>query len=373
MNLSESLPWLPNVHNGPLGLWTALLVGIMFCMREVELALAKIRHISFDHAAMSVSWDLPASKNDPTAQGRLRTWECLCNADGGPHPCPYHLLLPHLEHLRGHFGQLLPGLPVFPTPSGGVVAKAAMVKSIEEVASCLGLPLHDELNRPRFGGHTLRVTGARWLAALGLPLVSIQLLARWESETVRRYISEAPLRRLSVDYMAAAGDTHLRGCMSKSEEELNALKAKVKGLGDQLWKELLELRAKAQEPQDAGGDPEDNDEPPVPPAPVQPHGTGGSDNHLWIMSADTRQSRAQRLTAHLHELPGILSGDPATWRTMCGWSFGLARFTTVADRPEKSLVCLRCWGRFTARQSGQASGTTLAPVRAHAPGACSRG
>ncbi|CAK0858261.1 unnamed protein product, partial [Prorocentrum cordatum] len=148
-------------------------------------------------------------KNDPTAQGRQRMWECLCKADGGPHPCPYHLFVTHFERLREHFGQLHAGLPVFPTSSGNVIAKAAMARSIEEVASKLGPPMRDDLGRPRFGGHALRVTGARWLASLGLPLVSIQLLARWLSETVRRYISEAPFRRLSVDYMAAAGGMHL--------------------------------------------------------------------------------------------------------------------------------------------------------------------
>ena len=78
-------------------------------------------------------------------------------------------------------------------------------------AAKLGLSVLDADNAQRFGGHSLRVTGARWLAGLGLPLVSIQLLARWDGDVFRRYIAEAPLRRLSEDHLRAAGDHHMRG------------------------------------------------------------------------------------------------------------------------------------------------------------------
>ena len=54
----------------------------------------------------------------------------------------------------------------------------------------------------RFGGHSLRVTGARTLAALGIDIVLIQLMARWSSDVVLRYVAEAPLATMSAAYRA---------------------------------------------------------------------------------------------------------------------------------------------------------------------------
>eukprot|EP00971_Amphidinium_carterae_P286395 5686327-Amphidinium_carterae.1 len=44
-------------------------------------------------------------------------------------------------------------------------------------------------------GHTFRVTGARHLAAKGVDVHLIMLMARWRSNIVMRYAREAPLEK----------------------------------------------------------------------------------------------------------------------------------------------------------------------------------
>ncbi len=68
------------------------------------------------------------------------------------------------------------------------------------MAELLGEPLTDQLGRNRYGGHTLRVSGARRLARLAIPTASIMLLARWASLTILRYIQDAPLKGLTLEY-----------------------------------------------------------------------------------------------------------------------------------------------------------------------------
>ena len=66
-------------------------------------------------------------------------------------------------------------LPVF---GGRLVEKRHVVAGLEYVGALIGEPLVDDNGARRFGGHSLRVTGARSLAALGIELVLIQLMAR---------------------------------------------------------------------------------------------------------------------------------------------------------------------------------------------------
>jgi len=43
----------------------------------------------------------------------------------------------------------------------------------------------------------MRVSGARWLASLGVPVAQIQSMARWSSAIVARYVGDAVLETLS--------------------------------------------------------------------------------------------------------------------------------------------------------------------------------
>ncbi len=54
-------------------------------------------------------------------------------------------------------------LPLFPDSDGDTVSKAAVVGRIEFIAARLDEPLLDAQGLRRFGGHSMRVTGAQWL------------------------------------------------------------------------------------------------------------------------------------------------------------------------------------------------------------------
>jgi hypothetical protein len=82
---------------------------------------------------------------------------------------------------------------------GTAVAKVDMVKCIERAAVLCGEPLVDSLGSRRYGGHSLRVTGAQYLASVGVPLLTIQLLGRWASDIIARYVAEAPLCALPLN------------------------------------------------------------------------------------------------------------------------------------------------------------------------------
>ena len=158
------------------------------------------------------------------------------------HPCPFHLLLAHRAFLVTISDQLDPGMPIFPTMQKQMISKDVTVKCIVDVAGKLGLSILDADNAKRFGGHFFRVTGARWLAELGLPLVSVQLLVRWEGNVIRRYIVETPFRRLSEDKILAAGDHHMRSLLSHSDHKLAGLRSTLPKVTEELWTELRSQR-----------------------------------------------------------------------------------------------------------------------------------
>jgi hypothetical protein len=97
------------------------------------------------------------------------------------------------------FGESLGHLPVFPTGLDTFVSKERVVKSFEQLAIRLGEPLVDDLGRNRFGGHSARVSGARFLANAGLELYKLAVLARWASPVLLRYVGEAPLKSITDD------------------------------------------------------------------------------------------------------------------------------------------------------------------------------
>ncbi len=191
--------WLPVVDAGPLGISCCLVVGPFFMLRELEAASAKLGHVVFTSAPPQVHWELPTSKTDLQALGVARTWGCVCE---GPNVlCPVCFMARHVERL----GEAFPGtppdqLPLFPTIAGGVPQKRDVVKSLEVVLEGLGLPVLGTSGNRLYGGHSMRVTGAQYLAAKGLDPLLIQLLGRWGSEVVLRYIQEAPLSTVTAKF-----------------------------------------------------------------------------------------------------------------------------------------------------------------------------
>ena len=134
---------------------------------------------------------LPCSKTDVKAVkalGKTRSWGCVCTVQPqrDQHrelPCPYHALAEQEKTLHTLFIDDK-DVPIFCTSAGKPVTKAKVVDTFERINAMLGRPIVDHSGAKLYGGHSLRVTGAQWMASIGLPLISIQLMARWDSDVV---------------------------------------------------------------------------------------------------------------------------------------------------------------------------------------------
>jgi hypothetical protein len=90
-----------------------------------------------------------------------------------------------------------------------VASKAAVVSTFEALGLALGQPIHSATGIRLFGGHTPRVTGAQALAAAGVEVNKIPILARHSRDTILRYVADAPLLSLRADLSAAASRASL--------------------------------------------------------------------------------------------------------------------------------------------------------------------
>ena len=67
----------------------------------------------------------------------------------------------------------------------------------------------------RFGGHSARVSGAQFLAAYGVEVAKIKILARHSTEQIMRYVQEAPLAAIRLDLGLPGSSGLVAGGVSK--------------------------------------------------------------------------------------------------------------------------------------------------------------
>ena len=231
-------------------------------------------------------------------------------------PCPFCQMRDHLAFLRDSFavdGVMRLDLPVFPTSSGGVAAKEKVTQSLEVVASSLGLPLRDVHGVRRFGGHTMRVSGARHLAVLGFDLLTIQLMARWASVVVLRYVSESPLVAVTDRYKFLHDGLTVRQALKDVETAIANLRERVTDKA--CTKQHLEEEAALQL-------------------------LSSTEVRRVEYICNTATGRVHVAAVHDRCVP------PCDWQARCGWKFGLAEFEVVHDLPAASIdICKRCLPR----------------------------
>ena len=112
--------------------------------------------------------------------------------------CPWHASERHLIRLASHPHRRADGyLPLFPLHNGDTVSNHRLIKALRLTLEACGLEttIQDDSGRllEKYGGHCLRVSGAQFLAAAGVQVALIQLLGRWSSSAVERYVQNAPL------------------------------------------------------------------------------------------------------------------------------------------------------------------------------------
>lgn len=199
-----------------------LVMGCWFMTRGIEAAAARAWHMELDNINEVVAWMLPSTKTDSSALGVRREHGCFCRESRMFYRekqlrnlCPYHCMVRYFELMRVTFGddfnEPSKDFPLFPTKAGMPLSKAMTIMAIRSVLEAGNIELKrkmvDGSEWQRFHEHVLRVAGAQWLAACGIEVVRIQLLARWGSMAILRYIQEAPLLRQRSIASEVAGET----------------------------------------------------------------------------------------------------------------------------------------------------------------------
>jgi hypothetical protein len=308
--LSLARPSSPLVVGGPRHPVESALLASMFLLREVEMAASQVRHLLLDDRLLTVTWTLTASKTDPCAHGTTRSWGCLCGVAGLP--CPYHLARHLVDSALSFASTLLLTdgeallMPLFHNDAGSAPTKALMVESFEAIATLCGLPLCSPDGLRLFGGHTARVTGAQALAACGVEVDKIRIMARHSGDAILRYVALAPLTSLRSDL----------GLPSSSASSGSTSPACHRRLSTQLAEALRRLD-------------------------VQEASTAA----LTTLATSSRICLAFVRNTATGAIHGLRPGDST--HTVCGWYVhgqrrgGLHWLSTVAGEPWANL-CERC-------------------------------
>ena len=192
----------PEENDEPIGWINMAVICSFFVLREVEGSLMMATSVEVNADRKTVTILLLVGKTDTKALGCERTWGCVC-VDGGTRACPYHAAARQKELIWRRFGDEVNriGFPLFPTPDGTTVDKAVVVIMIEKSMSQLGFPLVNKDGRRALGGHAFRVGGSQWLCKCGVSDRVIAILARWGSEVIFGYLRDAPLQKLTDEYI----------------------------------------------------------------------------------------------------------------------------------------------------------------------------
>ena len=176
----------------------------------------------------------------------------------------------------------------------------------------------------------MRVSGALMLASAGTPIHLIQLLGRWSSSAVERYVQHAPL--------AVVPDIPRR-ILHPDEAE------------GHLHPQLPRVEHRTPGPTPTPATPAAFAAPKTPP--VSSEQFLGLEGQVRDMSteiqslraaltppSDTFVTRPRSMVVHavaVHEH----SNNHQVWQTRCGWQYGLARFYRVPDIEAPLRRCLR--------------------------------
>ncbi len=298
----------------------ACVLGSWWLTRGIELAAARACHMWTDKATKTASWSLPISKTDPKDMCTTRTHGCCCRANIEP-ICPYHTATRHLRRLRSTFGKDFArhdlNIPLFPSCEGEFRSHFEMTGMIQDIIELTGEPLTrpgvDGRRLQRFAEHVLRVSGAQLMARGGMDLYFIQLMGRWGSNSIERYVQDSYLldqNNVSIavtDKINARPDTgHSTEMISENNKSslTDATMISLQKDIETMQIELGTLRTKV-------------------------------DLKALILNNKTQ-------TMHI---PVICEkGTPSsTWKTRCGWAYAKQTFCRVTCLPAGASRCTKCW------------------------------
>ena len=185
----------PFSAENPVHMLDVVVLGLWFMLREAELAAARLAHLTIDSDTVSLM--VPVHKTDQVGSLSMRQLKCACRYRRH-HLCPWHSAFRHLKRVRLHGNYVEgPSFPLVPDETGLTPSKYKMIQHIRLVLQTAGIavtrPDDQGTHIQRFNGHALRVSGAQMMGAGGIPIQLIQLLGRWSSQAVQRYVQTSHL------------------------------------------------------------------------------------------------------------------------------------------------------------------------------------
>ena len=327
------------------------IVASWFMLRELEVAAARWAHLRLEGS--SVSLMIPIHKTDQVGSMTTRTLQCACRVR--IHAlCPFHAAERHLPRVAAQPAFLSPSdHPLVPDVEGHTMSKSDMIEMFRRVIAASGEATErpDESGDPvrRFGGHVFRVSGAQFLSRQLIPTSTIQLLGRWTSNAIDRYLQAAPLvqlprvsqtalhgfgeppRTIDVDLVTVGEQSAPSGVINLTEDDpapapclSSGTVQKIRALSSELGslqKSVDDLREVVHTP------------------------------------AEILVHRKRSSVVHQGEADEKLH-PPMDWRTKCGWMYGFANFYRVASVQGEFRRCRKCFrNQISSGESGSDSDT----------------
>ena len=169
-------------------------------LRGIEAAAAKMHHVWRQHTALATTtfFTLPIQKNDTTGMCVSRGPNCICERQKKNPICPHCAMIRHEKRVRTLFPRN-DTIAFIPEPEGTHPSKQTIIqifrRAIQSTGTTLQRPGPQGEQIQRFSEHVCRVSGAQFLTRLGYSLDAVQLIGRWGSDAIKRYIQDSPLVR----------------------------------------------------------------------------------------------------------------------------------------------------------------------------------
>ena len=168
-----------------------------------------------------------ASSGESMAVAVVRELGCMCQGCSSA-LCPAHVAEEHFKTLAKLFGPNVPrDLPWFPFIDGQTVTKGAVVRTFEYLAGRSRKPMLDDLGRRDFGRHSVRVTGARFYAGLGIELGKLAVFARWRSDIVLHYVQDSALLKFTSECLGLMRKDSTEQIMPEDHTERAHLRSRI--------------------------------------------------------------------------------------------------------------------------------------------------
>ena len=306
------------------------ILGAWFLTRGLELRSARRSHVFIDTARKRVTWHFPRSKTDTKAEGVSRTHGCCCTSSGeallpelplrqAPHPlCPFHCAIAYCQwwalQTKSTDGPLIPGNLDEPVPHAHICKQIAV--AVRQVGVDLRSARPCDVHTATIAAeHALRVLGAQFMCRMGIDVYMIQLMGRWGSSAILRYIQDAPLQRqiwVASNAIAALSTQHTQSCVASSA----ATPGQALPIADHAQLDMAAAATALNED-------------------VAP-GVASDTSPQCHMVVNT-------VTAWLHKVEkGFDLSESFLWRTHCGWKFAQAQFRRTSDTHD-GRPCAKCF------------------------------